>query len=463
MLYYDHCEKMAALYSQKETELINFYQDLEQFIAEQSHKRNVGIPNLNDFYKHMQELKKLITKENAIEHDGNEGNAFGFVALILKKATSVKSVTFNNDCIRQSNIEIFAEALIENTLIESVNLTDIIIEDYSFFTRLLKPTCHVRTLSITNCLFGNSAFANLCDALTNSQSIATIKLQNLIIDQECAKYLSNTLASNLRICDLSLIKTRLNSKTLELILNGIKANQNIKNLDISKNQIGDKGLELMGIFLKSSKSIERLVMDYMTLDIEGLTQFAIGLKKNQSLMFLSVSYCQFSLEGMQHIVKSLKLNCYLQELEIYHTSTEGFYDLMSDLITNNHSLSSCSFSSESSEMNKIYQALLHNYRITNLGVFQPGKNIEQLVHRNLQRQKKDLAQLFNTTRNINLLDMPLELKRMVFYQLCIELLIPARFIFPLMKILDEQTIGHMTTIKEFTIPATVDHLKKINI
>ncbi|KAJ3321128.1 hypothetical protein HDV06_004581 [Boothiomyces sp. JEL0866] len=461
MRYYDHCEKMAALYSEKETELINFYQDLELFIAAQSAKRNIGVQTLNDFYKHMQELKKLITKENAIEHDGNEGNAFGFVALILKKTTSVKSVTLNNDCIRQSNIEIFAEALIENNIIESVNLTDIVIEDPQFFTRLIKPSSQIQTLSITNCLFGDYGFANLCRALTENQSITGIKLNNLVIDQECAKSLSSALANNLRICDLSLVKSRLNSKSLEVILNGVKLNQNIKILDISKNQIGDKGLELMGIFLQSSKSIERLVMDYMTLDLEGLTQFAIGLKRNQSLVYLSISYCQFSLEGINHIVRSLKFNCYLQELEIYHVSTEGFYDLMSDLIAHNQSLSSCSFSSESSEMNKIYTALLSNFRITNLGVFQPGKQIEELVCRNLRKQKQDLHQLFATIRNITLLDMPLELKRIVFVQLCLELMIPTRFICSLVGLMDVRTLGHLTEIKEFNIRATVAHLNKI--
>ncbi|KAJ3275281.1 hypothetical protein HDV01_001008 [Terramyces sp. JEL0728] len=454
MLYYDHCEKMAALYSEKETELINFYQDLEQFIAQQSSKRNIGIQNLNDFYKHMQELKKLITKENAIEHDGNEGNAFGFVALILKKTSSVKSVMLNNDCIRQTNIEIFAEALIENSNIEAVHLTDIVIEDTHFFTKLIKPHSQIKNISIANCIFERSSFTNLCTALKYNNSIGTIKLHNLIIDQDCAKNLSDTIATNLHISELSLVKTRLDSKSLELILNGIKFNKNIKNLDISKNQIGDKGLELMGIFLQSSKSIERLVMDYMVLDIQGLMKFAVGLQKNQSLLYFSISYCQFTLEGMRYIMQSLKENYFLQELEIYHVSTVGFYDMMSDLITNNHSLSSCSFSSESTEMSKIHQALRTNYRITTLGVFQPGKQIEELVTRNLKKQKCDLAQLFLASRNITLLNVPLELKRMIFYQLCLNLLVPIRFINSLMGLFDMRTLGAMADMEEFNVHAT---------
>ena len=210
------------------------------------------------------------------------------VSQVLKANSSLTSLDFSGNAIRQSGASCLSDALIANSSLTSL------------------------------CLSGNEIGDNgascLSQALIANSSLTTLDLRGCSISQSGASCLSHALEANssLRYFDLS--RNSIGEDGAACLTQALKANGCLTNLDLSENGISKSGASFFSQVLLSNSSLTRLCLRENGIGVDAASRLSKALAANSSLTSFDLSYNSIGEDGAACLSQALAATSSLSHL-----------------------------------------------------------------------------------------------------------------------------------------------------
>lgn len=208
----------------------------------------------------------------------------------LSKRFQCKEIVMRHHGLGSQGTFPIAKALVKNTFIEKLDLTDNYIE---------AP--------------GAIALANM---LLDNCFLTDIDLSENFLRSDGGEALAKVLLKNTSLQKLVLRSNHLTDKDAKAFADALKENRTLTYLDLSYNQIGEMGGIYLGAGVGMNYGLKHLDLSWNCIRFKGAVGVAQGLKTNDCLTNLNISWNGLSLLGCVALGRFLKKNEALESLDI---------------------------------------------------------------------------------------------------------------------------------------------------
>lgn len=241
----------------------------------------------------------------------------------------------------------------------------------------------------------------LASALVKNTTLKSLEITDLHIDDEVAKTLSSTLKQHPQLTELNISDDRLSPQAFELLIEALKINQNIKSCSFRQwNYLsGTHRVSLFALLLKENKHLNYLNLSFNALNDQDAIMFAKALKENNNVASLNLGYNAIGKKGIEALALALEKNNTLKTLNLCGNRNNSniltklnFQNdvaalALAKVLKQNRSLTSLDLQNTDIDVNLLSEGLAYNRSLTALNLKGNNVNSKTLIKLSSALQK----------------------------------------------------------------------------
>lgn len=157
------------------------------------------------------------------------------LAEVLKKNTSVTSLSLHNNNARPEGVRAICEAIKENRSVTLVDLSGNSLEVTALAELLRDSEVNVRLLYLRGNSIDSRGASLIFEALKCNRTLTVVDLSDNKLDGQCALALSDMLSSNKTLLQLGLSRNKLGMEGVLKLASGLGFNHTLNHLDLFSN------------------------------------------------------------------------------------------------------------------------------------------------------------------------------------------------------------------------------------
>ncbi|CAF1259758.1 unnamed protein product [Rotaria sp. Silwood1] len=226
---------------------------------------------------------------------------------------------FQKKILIDEDIKIIADALITNTTLIKLNLSQCQIDDQGaqYLADVLKQNKTLISLYLHKNQISNYGVRFLADALIQNKTLTTLDLSHNNINDEGIQYLANMLQKNSKLTTLHLSQNQIGDKGIQYLANALQQNRTLNILHLSQNLIGDQGIQYLADALINNTTLTTINLYWNDIGDIGAQSIAYAIENNRTLTTLYLSHNRIGNSGVEHFVNALRRNTTLTTLSFH--------------------------------------------------------------------------------------------------------------------------------------------------
>ncbi|MBS0359701.1 MAG: NACHT domain-containing protein [Proteobacteria bacterium] len=220
----------------------------------------IGAAGAKEIAKALEKNKTLTTLSFGINEISDAGATE--IARVLEKNATLTSLIFGKNQIGEAGTTEIARAVEKNTTLTTLFLADNQISDAGAteIARALEKNTALTLLSLGNNEIGDAGAIEIGRALEKNTTLAILDLTDNQIGAVGAKEIAGMLEKNMGLTDLCLWKNQIGDAGATEIARALEKNMMLTSLHLADNEIGDAGAKEMARALKHNRTIMSLCL-----------------------------------------------------------------------------------------------------------------------------------------------------------------------------------------------------------
>jgi Ran GTPase-activating protein (RanGAP) involved in mRNA processing and transport len=275
------------------------------------------------------QVKKIIEKiktihELTIYKTIDQTDIHQFYAYILfdalKENTTITSLDFHYNYLKNEAIECLARSLIENTTIQCIDLSGNHMRDEGMIhiANMLKVNRSIYSINLENNKFTSHGIIELAKAIYVNPVLESIDLSGHRINTEAFNELLKSISVQNRMKSISMYNCELNEKKIQLLSEFLKQNTSVQTLDLDDNNIGDNGAKMIADALKVNHTLLILHIKDTQIGDKGAEYIADGIRMNSTLQQIHMPFNVFDEIGAMHLIRAIQSRRNILDFSIYY-------------------------------------------------------------------------------------------------------------------------------------------------
>ena len=213
------------------------------------------------------------------------------------------------------NLE-FLQCCYEYFNVLSVNLQNIVINEFEIVTLLLFSKINELTLLNCSCTIPNLLVAVISTYLKNNDTLSKLNISNNKIMHEEIKLISEAVSTNTTLKRLNLSHNVISDDGVFFFIKCLKINKTMNELDLSGNSITDAGAKMLAGIIPENTTLLELNISKNCISTEGVMDILKACAINRTLHTLVCTHNNLSKSGYMTIIEYIKNEKAVQIIKI---------------------------------------------------------------------------------------------------------------------------------------------------
>lgn len=302
--------------------------------------------HINSCFMKTSQFKQLVNAIKSNEHitalhieriDLND-ECINYLSTLLKTSCSLTDLSISESNICRSNIECIANAIIQSPCITTIGFSGNGIDNTcgDSLLKIISQKCNISSIDLSHNNIGGSI-----EHLFNFSSLSSLDISynNIGLSDDYVSQLANIVKTNSSITNLNLEGNILKSSGVSKVISVIDESSPLKSLNL-----GDNGISVIGSIV-ISEMLERSNISHLNIENNyligdyGITYIINALMSNKKLISINIDGTNIKNQSMRNILSVLDVNNTLVEILLENNNiSKELISNMNDILDKNKKL-----------------------------------------------------------------------------------------------------------------------------
>ncbi|XP_044727598.1 leucine-rich repeat-containing protein 74B-like [Chrysoperla carnea] len=292
---------------------------------------DIGVERYKDLVKEYKApiirdiVDQLGTDTMKLKYYGLNDRSYKILLEVLKYNKHVKYLDLTNNVMTSlDTARAFAEMILHNKTIETINLTncDIGPKYMKIISERVGTNKFLKELNLSHCNIGDEGCIALAEELGPNTGLEKLNLSFNNLTANCCQELGDAIFDNNNLTDYNLSGNNIKENGFGLLVNNLRDNftQKIARLNFSKCNLGvenDKSLKILALKISGLKYLD---LSFNQITGSALESIAFGMRRNSNLLELNLGYNPLTIDDIILLMDTLRMMRPARKLKILDLS-----------------------------------------------------------------------------------------------------------------------------------------------